>query len=461
MRCKIVSAEERQVPGFGVTPEGAQNADAGVAKDEVSGEPFERTLGLTQVTTSGVALIIGAGVYVLLSPATQRAGGLVWLSFVVAAALCALSAFSYMEMSSMFPKAGSEHEFARQVFPAGVAFVVGWAMALALVVATTTVALGFARYLGAFLDIDERLGALGIVLSVAAVSWLGMGQAIRVIVVLAIVQVGGLLLAIVIGLPRIGDHDLLSGGDFNGVLSGAALIFFAFIGFDEVISLSEETKNPHKTVPRALMLSLVISTFLYTGVAIAGVSILGADALGQSKRPMADILEVGLGSASADAVTVIALVSTASTVLLALTAASRIMFGMAFNGHLPKSLAQVRGGRVPQNALIVGTIIASLLILVEDLDLLASATDALVYLMFLVTNVVLIILRKQRPDAERPFKVKGAIGWVPVVPVLAIIVTVILAFQLDIEAVLFALGLLFVGSVARQLGGRRFSPVTG
>jgi APA family basic amino acid/polyamine antiporter len=425
---------------------------------KIDGEPFERTLGLTQVTTSGVALIIGAGVYVLLAPATQRAGGLVWLSFVVAAALCALSAFSYMEMSSMFPKAGSEHEFARQVFPAGVAFVVGWAMALALVVATTTVALGFARYLGAFIDIDERLGALGIVLSVASVSWLGMGQAIRVIVVLAIVQVGGLLLAIVIGLPRIGDHNLLSGGDFNGVLSGAALIFFAFIGFDEVISLSEETKNPHKTVPRALMLSLVISTFLYTGVAIAGVSILGADALGQSKRPMADILEVGLGSASADTVTVIALVSTASTVLLALTAASRIMFGMAFNGHLPKSLAQVRDGRVPQNALIVGTIIASLLILVEDLDLLASATDALVYLMFLVTNVVLIILRRRRPDAERPFKVKGAIGWVPVVPVLAIIVTVILALQLERRAVLLSLSLLVVGSVIRQIGGRRFSP---
>ncbi len=228
------------------------------------GEPFVRSLGLAQVTTSGVALIIGAGVYVLLAPATERAGGLVWLSFVVAAVLCALSAFSYMEMSSMFPKAGSEHEFARQVFPAGVAFVVGWAMALALIVATATVSLGFARYLGAFVNVDERIGALLILFAVAAVSWLGMGQAIRVVAVFAFVEVGGLLLAIVIGIPRIGDHDLLSGGDFGGILSGAALIFFAFIGFDEVISLSEETRNPRKTVPRALILALVISTVLYT-----------------------------------------------------------------------------------------------------------------------------------------------------------------------------------------------------
>ena len=98
---------------------------------EGSDGPFERSLGLVQVTTSGVALIIGAGVFVLLAPATERAGGLVWASFVVAAVLCALSAFSYMELSSMFPKAGSEHEFARQVFPQSVSFVVGWAKALA------------------------------------------------------------------------------------------------------------------------------------------------------------------------------------------------------------------------------------------------------------------------------------------------------------------------------------------
>jgi len=420
--------------------------------------PFQRTLGLTQVTTSGVALIIGAGVYVLLAPATQRAGGLVWLAFVVSAALCALSAFSYMEMSSMFPKAGSEHEFARQVFPAGVAFVVGWAMALALVVATATVALGFARYLGAFIDIDERVGALVITCVAAAVSWLGMGQAIRVIAVFAVVEVGGLLIAIAVGIPRIGDHSLISGGDFGGVLSGAALIFFAFIGFDEVISLSEETKNPERTVPRALILSLVVSTMLYTGVAISGVSILGADVLGASTRPMADILEVGLGSASADAVSLIALFSTASTVLLALTAASRIMFGMASNGHLPVPLAKVRDGRVPQNALGIAFFFACGLILIEDLDLLAAATDALVYLMFLVTNIALIILRKRQPDVERPFKVKGAIGWVPVVPVMAVVVTVTLAFRLDGEAVLLALGLLVLGSAARHFGGRRFTP---
>ncbi|MGA0878150.1 MAG: APC family permease [Ilumatobacteraceae bacterium] len=421
--------------------------------------PFERTLGLAQVTTSGVALIIGAGVYVLLAPATARAGSLVWVSFIVAAVLCGLSAFSYMEMVSMFPKAGSEHEFARQVFPMRFAFVVGWAMALALVVASATVALGFARYFAAFVEVEERVGALGILTLVAVVSWLGMGRAIRVVMAFAIVEVGGLLLAIVIGIPRLGDHSLTSGGSLDGVLSAAALIFFAYIGFDEVTSLSEEALEPERTMPRALLLALVISTVLYTGVAIAGVSVLGAEELGRSTRPMADILESGLGGSSSDVVSLIALFSTASTVLLALTAAARIMFGMASTGHLPEGLSRVHKGRVPLNSLVLSTVMAAALILLEDLDLLAAATDALVYLMFLVTNSALIILRKRRPDAPRPFKVRGSIGWLPIVPSLAVVVTVTLAFRLEGRAVLLALGLLAVGSIVREVGGHRMSPV--
>ena len=420
--------------------------------------PFERSLGLVQVTMSGVALIIGAGVFVLLAPATERAGGLVWASFVTAAVLCALSAFSYMELSSMFPKAGSEHEFARQIFPQSVSFVVGWAMALALIVATATVSLGFARYLGEYVGTDERIGALGILVLVSLIALRGMGEASRVIMGFAIVEVGGLVAVIAIGLPRIGDHSLLDGNGASGIMSGAALIFFAYIGFDEVISLSEETRDPRRTVPRALILALGISTLLYTGVALAGVSVLGAEQLGSSARPMTEIFSVGFGGASSDVVTVIALFSTASTVLLAITASSRIMYGMASTGYLPEVLGRVHRHVVPRNALVVAIVLGGALILVEDLALLASATDALIYILFLVTNTVVIVLRKQRPDVERPFKIRGAVGWVPVVPVLAMIVTIVLSFQLEGDAVVLALGLLAAGFAARQMGGRWFTP---
>jgi APA family basic amino acid/polyamine antiporter len=332
-------------------------------------------------------------------------------------------------------------------------------MALALIVATATVSLGFARYLGEFVGIDQRIGAVGILLVTSVVALRGMGQASRVIMGLAVIEVGGLVAVIVLGAPSIGDHSLMDGNGASGIMSGAALIFFAYIGFDEVISLSEETRDPRRTVPRALILALGISTLLYTGVAIAGVSVLGAERLGSSTRPMTEIFAVGFGGASSDVVTVIALFSTASTVLLAITASSRIMYGMASTGYLPVGLGRVHRQVVPRNALILAVVLGALLILIEDLDLLASATDALIYILFLVTNVVVIVLRKQRPDAERAFRIRGTIGWVPVIPILAMIVTVVLSFQLDGTAVLLSLGLLAAGFATRQLGGSWFTPI--
>ncbi|MGA1240738.1 MAG: APC family permease, partial [Ilumatobacteraceae bacterium] len=137
-----------------------------------SNENFDRVLSLPQITASGVAIIIGAGIYVLLGPAAEDAGAQVWMSFLFASALSVLTSFSYMELSSIFPKAGSEEEFARHAFPSWVSATVGWSMALALVVAASTVALGFSRYLAEFIEVDFRLSAIVITLLVCFVSFL-------------------------------------------------------------------------------------------------------------------------------------------------------------------------------------------------------------------------------------------------------------------------------------------------
>ena len=128
--------------------------EAQIMEDSQDSNRFDRVLGLRHLTASGVGVIIGAGIYVLLGPATQASGSLVWASFLVAGLLSAITAFSYMELASMFPSAGSEHEFARQVFPRWVSFSTGWAMTLALIVAASTVSLGFARYLQIFVNVD-------------------------------------------------------------------------------------------------------------------------------------------------------------------------------------------------------------------------------------------------------------------------------------------------------------------
>ena len=408
-------------------------------------DAFKRVLGLPQVTMSGVAVIIGAGIFVLLGPATREAGGAVWLSFVFAGALSALTAFSYMELASMFPKAGSEHEFASQVFSRWVAVVVGWSMTAALVVAAATVSLGFGRYLNEFVSVDERLAAAVLLLILSVVSYLGMERAAWLVILLALVEIGSLIAVIVIGVPSVGNHDLLS-GSFTGVLSAAGLVFFAFIGFDEVITLAEETRDPTWTVPRALLLALGISTLLYVGVAVSAVSVLGADALAVADRPLAAVGEKVFGGWAGSALSSAAMVSTGTTVLLVLTAGSRMFYGMAGANDLPRFLAEVRFQRVPLNALIVTVIAALGLLLLGDLKTLASATDALIYLTFLVVNAAVVALRRTQPELHRPFRIRGAIGWVPVLPVLAFIAVVVVARELQqssfwMVGVIVALGL--------------------
>lgn len=411
----------------------------------MSQESFKRVLGLPQVTMSGVAVIIGAGIFVLLGPATREAGGAVWLSFVVAGVLSALTAFSYMELASMFPRAGSEHEFASQVFPRWVAVVVGWSMAAALVVAAATVSLGFGRYLNEFVLVDERVAAAVLLSAMAVVSYLGMERAAWLVISLALIEVGSLVVVMVIGVPSVGDHDLLS-GSFTGVLGAAGLVFFAFIGFDEVITLAEETHDPTRAIPRALLLALGISTLLYVGVAISAVSVLGADVLSVAQRPLAAVGEQVLGGWAGRALSAAAMVSTSTTVLLVLTAGSRMFYGMAGADDLPRFLSVVRLRRVPLNALIVVVIAAMALLLLGNLKTLASATDVLVYLTFLVVNAAVIALRRTMPERSRPFRIRGAIGWVPVLPIVAFVVVVVVARELEpssfwMVAVIIAVGL--------------------
>lgn len=386
----------------------------------------------------------------LLGPATADAGGAVWLAFVVAAILSALTALSYMELASMFPKASSEHEFTRHAFPRWVAAVVGWAMAVALIVAAATVALGFARYLAEFVDVNQRAVAVVVIVVMAAVTYFGMEKAAWLIVGLAAIQIAALVFVMVIGAPSLGNVSLgVSSG--SGVMSAAALVFFAFIGFDEVITLAEETHNPTRTVPRALMLALGISTLLYVGVAVAAVSVLGADAVGSSQRPLADVGRAVVGDWGGDGLVVAALISTSSTVLLAVTAGSRMLYGIARAGDLPRSLATVRFQRVPVNALVLTVAVAVSFLFLGDLKTLASATDALIYGIFMVVNVVLVVLRFRLPEYPRPFKVRGAIGRVPVIPVVAFVVVVVVAQELNVDSLWLAGVVVGVGLLAHLL----------
>jgi APA family basic amino acid/polyamine antiporter len=205
-----------------------------------------------------------------------------------------------------------------------------------------------------------------------------------------------------------------------------------------------------------LLLALAISTVLYVGVAVSAVSVLGVDALVAADRPLAAVGQQALGGWSGNALSIAALVSTGTTVLLVLTAASRMFYGMADAGDLPRILSIVRFSRVPLNALATSLVGALALLLVGDLKTLASATDALIYLTFLVVNAAVIALRRTMPDRERPFRIRGAIAGIPVIPVLAFIVVVVVARELD-PASFWMVGVIVVIGIAIHLLHRMMS----
>jgi len=410
---------------------------------------LHRVLGLLEVTSGGVGIIIGAGIYVLLGSATALAGPSVWLAFLLAATLSLLTGLSYAELSSMFPSAAGEYAYTREVLPEWLAFAVGWAMILGLVVAAATVSLGFARYVGYFVDLDVRLTALGLLACVAVVATLGIKHSARLTVVLSGVQVAGLLLVIAIGLPHVGDVNLMAGPGVDGMLAAAALVFFAFIGFDEVITLAEETRDPTRTVPRALLLALGVSAALYVAVAIMAVSVLGPAALAASPRPLTDVMAHVFGDRGAAIVAAIAIVTTINTTLLALTAASRVLYGMARAGAMPKVFSRVHHRRrTPVPSIVALTLVSGLFAGLGDFAVIAAVTDFAVYVVFLAVNGTVLILRHTRPRAPRPFAVAGTIGGVPLVPVLGFASVVVMMTRLEPRAIGLGLALCALGAAA-------------
>lgn len=417
---------------------------------------LRRVLGPLEVTASGVGIIIGAGIYVLLGAATAQAGNAVWLSFLVAAGLCGLTGLSYAELASMFPSAGAEYDYTRRVFPARWAFLVGWTMTVGLMVAAAAIAVGFAHYLQYFVDVPLVAAAVALLVFDAMVASSGIGRSARLTLALSALQVAGLCFVIVIGASHVGDRSVLSDATVGGVVGAAALVFFAFIGFDEVITLAEETRNPTRVIPRALFAALGISALLYMAVAITAVSVIGAAALAESNRPLADVMAHVLGGNAQGAVAAIALLTTTNTSLLALTAASRLTYGMADAGALPTGVRRVsRRTGAPTAGILIAVVGAVSFALIGDLTFVASVTDFAVYAVFLAVNASVVVLRRTAPDVARPFRIPGSIRGVPVIPVAGSVAALAMVPQLEVRslwlgAVLLVSGLLVHAALDRS-----------
>ncbi|OPY38316.1 MAG: putative fructoselysine transporter [Methanoregula sp. PtaU1.Bin051] len=409
--------------------------------------PLRRVLGLFEVTVSGVGIILGAGIYVLIGQAAGLCGNAVWLAFAVSAVMALLTGLSYAELSSLFPRAGAEYDYVKNAFNAHAAFVIGWLVFLSGILAAATVALGFGGYFRALTGVPVLVSAALLLFALTIVLAWGIRETVRVAVVSAIIEAAGLVIIIVIGLPRLGSvsyWELPQG--VSGLFAAAALIFFAYQGFESMVKFSEETRAPASTIPRALILALGISTVLYILVAISAVSVTGWQQLAASGAPFADIVSGTMGPDGVAVIVVIALFATANTVLMSLYASSRLLYGMAGSSFLTAGLAKVHAGRqTPWNAIFVCGVLAVVLLFVGDIAFVANVTNFTLFITFIMINAAVIVLRYHSPRAARAFRVPGSVGRLPVFPVMGIFFCTLLLAAQEPAVLLFGTVLTAVG----------------
>lgn len=364
---------------------------AGVA--EVAPRGLRRALGLWHVSVAGIGVILGAGVYALIGPAAAQAGSALWLAFVIAGAAAALTAYAYARLGAMRPLASPEFQYTTLAFGPRAGFVAGWLMLVGDVAAAGSVALGFGGYLGNVAATGTVTGALLLIALAGLIVSLGIGQSVRLAMALTVVEAAGLLIVIAVGLPSWATADFgAAPHGLGGVLGAASLIFFAYLGFDELGNLAEEMRNPERDLSRALFVAVAVTTALYVAVALSATALVPADRLGASPAPLAAVARTALGPRADAALTLMALAATANTVLLLLAAAARSIYGMAAAGVLPARLARVGRTQVPREATAAVVAMSALLVLSGSLAGVARLTDAVVLLSFTAVNVSLVWL---------------------------------------------------------------------
>jgi len=394
----------------------------------MSSEPvtLKRSINTPLLTLYGLGTIIGAGIYVLVGKVAIYAGIYAPISFLLAALLAIFSGYSYAAMSSRYPKSAGEAVYVQAAFgwPI-VSSLVGWMVALTGVVSAATIANGIVGYVQVLVNLPAFTILTGLLLLLTSLAFWGVAESVWVAALCTVFGIVGLLIIIVYSMPafmtipeRLPDiiPPLTDGGVWFGLLLGAFLAFYAFVGFEDMVNMAEEVKSPEKSLPKAIFLAIVISTLFYYLIALAAILQMSTDELIASKAPLADILLLHNRS-MAQMISLISLAAIVNGALVQIIMASRVLYGMAQQQMAPAWFATVHERRkTPHRATWGVGLVIWLLAISLDLTALAKVTSFIIIVVFLLVNVALIVTvnREQQPS-EQAMPVKL---WVPILAII-------------------------------------------
>ena len=395
---------------------------------------LKRSLGLPLVTLYGLGNILGAGIYILIGKVAGEAGYSMVLSFLIAMVVSGLTAFSYMELSGRFPASASVSVYLHKAFgQRWLSVVVGLAMVAAGITSAATLAKGFAGYASTLIPAPELVLSVGLLIVIGLLAVKGIGESAIVAGLFTFVEVLGLVIVILAGKHSLTGFDasrLLQidpAVGLAGVMTGAFLAFYAFIGFEDMVNVAEETKNPQRTMPLAILISLIASTLLYLMVAVVAIASVPPSQLAASKAPLLLVYESGASNTGLF-LTIIGITAAINGVIVQVIMGSRILFGLSRQGWIDTRLAAVnKETKTPLIAtmLVVALMIAACVAL--PLVSLARLTSLIVLIIFALVNMALITIKRRHPNH------KGLITVPVLIPYLGFLSCfVIILFELKI-----------------------------
>jgi APA family basic amino acid/polyamine antiporter len=426
-----------------------KTADLPAAEAEIK---FSRELGLLEATTLGVGAMIGAGIFILSGMAAGIAGPAATLSYVLCGVMTLFTALSYSELSSSIPLAGGGYTFVHQGLGGFIAFLNGWALIFGSVVACALYALGFAEHFNPFLDLvmkvspPVKFSAFAIALLLILINIKGTKESGKTQNLFTITKVAILIVFIGLCLPHVKTQNLkpFAPFGFTGIISATALIYISFFGFELISSASEEIKNPKKTVPRAILLSLFIPLLIYVGVVLVSVGILDYQTLGTSAAPLVLIAQKVLGNYGLLFILVGGLLSTTSALNATILAASRQTYAMGRDGYLPGKIFRLHPKfRTPYTAVSAVGVVILIFCLSGEVEFVAHLANFCYLFAIILVNLSVIMLRKNEPRLKRPFK----LPWHPLIPLLAIASNVLILAFMSPRTYLMGAGWLGLGSL--------------
>ncbi len=396
------------------------------------GQRLKATLSWPHLVALGVGAIIGTGIYTLTGVAAGLAGPAVIVSFAVAGAVCAFAALSYAEMATLMPHAGSAYSYSYATLGELVAWVIGWSLILEYTLVCSAVSVGWSGYASGLIEQAHwavpkallagpeaggliNLPAVFIALVVTGILLVGTRESATVNFVLVCVKLVALAGFVALTLPHFdaahfhpfapfgfGAHEM--DGKKYGVMGAAAIIFFAFYGFDAISTAAEETKNPSRDLTIGIVGSMVMCTFIYMIVATAALGASPYDVFSKSSEPLAFVLRQLNQPITASLIAGAAVLAMPTVIMVFMFGQSRVFFAMARDGLLPKALASVSSRGVPSTVTILTGVIAAVIAGAIPLSEIASLANAGTLAAFIATGLAVMALRRAAPDLPRPFK---------------------------------------------------------